>query len=93
MIPNVKESSSKIKVRCLNCGTLNDENVKYCSECGESLFKDKNESKETNKVEKIEEEKNNSDDIYDKLREYKKLLDDGTLTKEEYDELKNRLLN
>lgn len=93
MIPNVKENSSKIKVRCLNCGNLNDENVKYCSECGESLFKDKNESKETNKVEKIEEEKNNSDDIYDKLREYKKLLDDGTLTKEEYDELKNRLLN
>lgn len=79
--------AEKVKVRCPNCGTLNEENVKFCSECGMSL------SKISEKVERKNAFVKKEDEIYEKLREYKKLLDNGTLTKEEYDYIKNQLLN
>lgn len=94
MVTDVEETSNKIKVRCSNCGALNGEKVKYCSECGEPLQKEKVVKKEEIKQEiKEVKETNNTDDVYAKLREYKQLLDDGTLTKEEYDEIKKQLLN
>lgn len=92
MINDVEETSNKIKVRCSKCGALNGEKVKYCCECGEPLQKE-TKKEELNKVIKEVKEINKSDDIYAKLREYKQLLDDGTLTKEEYDEIKKQLLN
>lgn len=50
-----------------------------------------------NNNDKKEEKKfqieNSINDVYEKLREYKKLLDDGTLTKEEYDVIKKQLLS
>lgn len=45
MTSNVKEKANKIKVRCPKCGTLNGEQVKYCSECGEQLLVDKTEKR------------------------------------------------
>lgn len=80
-------TTDKIKIRCPNCGALNSENVKYCSECGEILEKIK---KTEDKVENAKE--NTNDEIYTKLREYKVLLDDGTITQEEYDIIKKQLL-
>lgn len=94
MVADVETSSNKIKVRCSKCGTLNREEVKFCSECGQPVAKEKNPKKEmTEEVKTEKKEINNNDDIYTKLREYKQLLDDGTLTKEEYDEIKKQLLN
>lgn len=90
MSKDVEESSNKIKVRCSSCGTLNGEKVKFCSECGALLLNDKSDLK-TKKVSQSIVDKS-SDDIYEKLRECKKLLDDGTLTKQEYDVLKKQLL-
>ncbi|MFX1254914.1 MAG: zinc ribbon domain-containing protein [Promethearchaeota archaeon] len=34
---SVTESKEKIKIKCQNCGALNDEDDTYCSKCGESL--------------------------------------------------------
>lgn len=80
MITDEIENSNKIKVRCSKCGTLNGENVKFCSECGEALLTEK-------------QDVNESVEVYTKLREYKQLLDDGALTKEEYNEIKKQLLS
>lgn len=93
MTNDIGESSSKIKVRCSNCGALNDEKVKYCAECGEPLSKENKIEEEEQKEEKKAQIENSSNDVYEKLREYKKFLDDGTLTKEEYDVIKKQLLN
>lgn len=40
----------------------------------------------------LESKKKLDEDIYEKLIEYKKLLDDGVLTQEEYDNIKKKLL-
>ena len=93
MTNDIGESSSKIKVRCCYCGGLNDEKVKYCAECGEPLSKENKIEKEEQKEEKKAQIENSSNDVYEKLRECKKFLDDGTLTKEEYDVIKKQLLN
>lgn len=78
--------SNKIKIKCNNCGMLNDESVKFCSECGEPLnASGKKERTNIDKDEKI--------DVFEELRQYKTLLDDGTLTQEEYDVIKEKLLN
>jgi membrane protease subunit (stomatin/prohibitin family) len=83
-------TTDKIKIRCSNCGALNSEKVKYCSECGEILEKTNKIKKTEDKVENDKENTNN--EIYTKLREYKALLDDGTITQEEYDAIKKQLL-
>lgn len=88
MVTDVEENQNKVKIRCKDCGELNDEEAKYCSKCGETLLKDKNHKSEIMEENKISE----NDDIYNKLREYKQLLDDGTLTEAEYDEIKKQLL-
>ena len=79
------------KTSSTNCGW----EIKYCAECGELLIKEAKPKKD--KIEEPKETpvstKQSTDDIYAKLREYKQLLDDGTLTKEEYDEIKKQLLN
>ena len=31
------KSEEVVKVRCRKCKTLNDENAKFCDECGEAL--------------------------------------------------------
>lgn len=36
---------------------------------------------------------NDNDELYEKLREYKKLLDEGALTQDEYDSIKKKLLS
>lgn len=87
MLTDLEVTSNKVKVRCTKCGTLNDEKVKYCSECGEPLVKENNNK---NNIEDDYEVEN--DDIYEKLRECKQLFDDGVLTKEEYDAIKKELL-
>ncbi len=90
---DIGETVSKIKIRCQNCGSLNGEKVKFCSECGEALIKD-SKSRKTEENTSIKEPTiTKSKDAYTKLREYKQLLDDGTLTQEEYDAIKEQLLN
>lgn len=93
MTNDIGESSNKIKVRCLHCGALNGEKVKYCAECGEPLSKEDKMNNNDKKEEKKFQIENSINDVYEKLREYKKLLDDGTLTKEEYDVIKKQLLS
>ncbi len=90
MSDGIGDSEDEVKVRCSNCGTLNGEQIKYCSECGEPLMEDV-EKREEQDSEPSEESNNN--EIYEKLVEYKKLLDDGILTQDEYDEIKKQLLN
>lgn len=80
---------SKVQVRCNKCGALNNEKVKYCAECGEKLVIEKN-NKERIVVEDKEE---NTKDIYAELKKYKELLDNGTLTQEEYNYIKDKILN
>ena len=84
------DKSSNIKIKCKNCGCLNDEKAKFCIECGES-FDNKDIDKE-NIQEQDTDNINTNDELYKKLREYKKLLDEGALTQEEYDAIKKRLL-
>lgn len=72
--------TTEIKIKCNSCGFLNDENVKFCSECGKSLVNKKDDDEK-------------KDDVFEQLRQYKLLLDDGTLTVEEYNIIKNKLLN
>lgn len=94
MVTDEIESSNKIKIRCSKCEALNEEKVKFCSECGEPLSKEKKqESKTLKNLETEKKEIDNNDTIYAQLREYKQLLDDGTLTNEEYNEIKKKLLN
>ena len=50
MVIDGKENSSKIKVRCLKCGALNEEKVKFCSECGEPLSIEKKEENITEEL-------------------------------------------
>lgn len=80
---------SSIKIKCPKCGALNDEKSKHCSECGADLLINSKENEEP-----ITETKEpNNDDVYAKLREYKKLLDDGTISQDEYDKIKEKLLS
>ena len=83
-------------MKCPKCEFENERNSKYCAECGEPLSKDvkpRKEAKEETKEQEVKKKKETtSDDVYEKLREYKALLDDGTLTKEEYDVIKKDLL-
>lgn len=83
----IEDLERKVKVRCQNCGALNSEEAKYCVECSEILKYSKEEEMYKEKV------KLRDNDYYSKLREYKQLLDDGTLTQEEYDTIKNKLLS
>lgn len=92
MSKDVEKSSNKIKVRCSNCGALNGKEVKFCWECGEPIINAKRNEREKIKGEAQNIETKSSDYVYEKLREYKKLLDDGTLTKEEYNVIKKQLL-
>ena len=84
------DKSNNVKIKCKNCGCLNDEKAKFCIECGES-FDNKDINKE-NIQEQDTDNINTNDELYKKLREYKKLLDEGALTQEEYDTIKKRLL-
>lgn len=36
-ITGTKEEKEVIKIRCRSCGTLNDEDSKYCKNCGEEI--------------------------------------------------------
>ena len=92
MLIDVEGSSNKVKIRCSNCGALNAEKVKFCSECGQTLINNKTKKSECGQNESEDINTLSKEDVYDKLREYKKLLDDGTLTKEEYDVIKKELL-
>jgi hypothetical protein len=35
--PDDQQPASIVKIRCLNCHTLNDESAKFCSECGNPM--------------------------------------------------------
>lgn len=86
MMNDVNRETNKVNVRCPNCNTLNGEKTKYCVECGNSLT---NEERTFNYEPKQEIKE---DIIYSKLKEYKLLLDEDIITKEEYDKLKKQLL-
>lgn len=73
------EKKETVKIKCPDCGKLNSENLNFCGECGASLVSTKNNK--------------NSTSIADELIKYKKLLDNGILTQEEFEEIKLKLLN
>ena len=37
VVDQLQPEEQQIKVRCRNCKALNDENAKFCDQCGESL--------------------------------------------------------
>jgi len=37
MANTIKETIEKVKIKCPSCGALNDDNAKFCSECGMKL--------------------------------------------------------
>ena len=82
--------ADKIKVKCIKCGYLNDEKARFCAECGEPLENKEDNNKDLKEIHNIKED--NNDETYKKLREYKLLLDDGTLTQEEFNAIKKKLL-
>ncbi len=61
----------------------------YCAECGEPLSKEDkmNNSKKERKKSQIE---NSTNDVYEKLREYKRIIRWWN-NKEEYDVIKNSI--
>jgi hypothetical protein len=86
--------TSTKKIKCENCGNLNKKGTKFWSECGNEFEKKDKivEEKEIKKQEKEVQEKVDNSTKFEKLREYKKLLDEGILSKEEYEIIKKELL-
>lgn len=93
----VKEPSNesfKIKRFCSNCGERLEENARFCSYCGAKVNTDapqihlnkEYENKNQANIRDIEDEDN------EELAEYKKLLDMGLISKENYEEQKKRIL-
>lgn len=83
---NVKKKKT-LKFKCSECGALIDEDSEFCPNCGEKFEDDEIEIIDENNREE------NFDDKYDNLKKLKKLLDEGIITKEEFENEKKKILN
>lgn len=85
--------NSVVKIKCPNCQELNDADAEYCIKCGSNLRLNDYKNICSNSEACDDEQENVISLTYSKLREYKKLLDDGVLTPEEFQAIKDGLLN
>ena len=83
---------------CSFCNTLNDNSVTSCS-CGKNKDESERHIKETERLkneyasEKSREFINKENEALELIAKYKKLLDEGAITQEEFDNKKHSLLS
>ena len=88
----LKNRDAKEVLVCSNCGNIISSSDTKCKKCGEKLIEEKEEKIKIGIINK-KQSKTSLDQKYSDLKKLKELLDEGIITKEEFEKEKEKIMS